>query len=66
MEVYIKTSTSIKKIFLANLLITVHGEIDYSVLPSFQPLPVSGQKKAILTLHPPKRYIGKTNISAIN
>ena len=47
MEVYIKTSTSIKIIFQANLLITVHAEIDYSVLPSFQPVPVSGQKSEL-------------------
>ena len=45
----------------------------YSVLPSFRPVPVSGQKKVnsvifdgILTLRPLKQSVRKTNISAIN
>ena len=48
-------------------------EIWYSVLPSFRPVPVSGQKNVnsvifdgILTLRPPKQSVKKTNISAIN
>ena len=52
---------------------SVKMKLEYSVLPSFRPVPVSGQKKVnsvifdgILTLRPPKRSVRKTNISAIN
>ena len=45
----------------------------YSVLPSFRPVPVSGQKKVnsvifdgILTLRPPKRSVGKKRTSPLS
>ena len=47
--------------------------LDYTVLPSFRPVPVSGQKKVnsvifdgILTLRLPKRSVGKKRTSPLS